>query len=100
MHFILHDWPDDVCEVMLARIVEAMKPGYSRLLINEIVMPTSGAYWEATGLDIVMMTQLCAYERTLQDWRRLLEDKAGLRIVQVWSSPKAIESVIECELIR
>ncbi|KAL6237197.1 O-methyltransferase [Aspergillus navahoensis] len=35
MHSILHDWPDGLCRKILARIVAAMKPGYSKLLVNE-----------------------------------------------------------------
>ncbi|KAJ2982221.1 hypothetical protein NQ176_g1534 [Zarea fungicola] len=98
LHFILHDWPDEVCETILSRIKEAMRPGYSRLLINEIVMPVVGAYWEATALDIMMMSQLCAQERTIKAWRQLVE-KVGLTIVQVWHNAKAVESVIECEVL-
>ncbi|KAL2020049.1 hypothetical protein VTK56DRAFT_8952 [Thermocarpiscus australiensis] len=68
MHSILHDWPDDVCRKILARLADAMKPGYSKLLIFECVIPRTGAYWEATAGDILMMTQLSALERTEDQW--------------------------------
>ncbi|RYP27378.1 hypothetical protein DL768_011246 [Monosporascus sp. mg162] len=55
MHSVLHDWPDETCMKILARITEAMKPGYSNLLINENVIPARGAYWESTALDVLMM---------------------------------------------
>ncbi|KAJ5488051.1 O-methyltransferase family 2 [Penicillium expansum] len=47
--FNRHNWSDDVCEIILARVKEAMKPGYSRLLINENVVPNTGVHWETTG---------------------------------------------------
>jgi hypothetical protein len=98
MHSCLHDWPDDVCEVILGRIKEAMTPGYSKLLINENVIPKTGAYWETSALDMVMLTLFCSKERTETDWYHLLEDLAGLKIVKIWSGGKGVESLIEVEL--
>ncbi|UPL02377.1 hypothetical protein LCI18_013311 [Fusarium solani-melongenae] len=98
MHSCLHDWPDDVCISILARVAEAMKPGYSKLLINENVIPPKGAYWETTALDMVMMTLFCSMERTEADWYNLIENLAGLKIVKIWSGGKGVESVLECEL--
>ncbi|KAH8900524.1 S-adenosyl-L-methionine-dependent methyltransferase [Thozetella sp. PMI_491] len=97
LHSILHDWPDDVCLSILSRVKEAMKPGYSRLLLNENVIPNQGAYWETTSLDMLMMTIFSSQERTQDHWRHLLEDLAGLKIVGIWSSEKGVESLIECE---
>jgi hypothetical protein len=37
MHSILHDWPDDVCHKILARLAEAMKPGYSNFLSSNVL---------------------------------------------------------------
>lgn len=98
MHSVLHDWPDDVCKNILARITEAMKPGYSKLLINENVIPSTGAYWESSALDMVMLTLFCSKERTEADWYHLLENVAGLKIVKIWAGGKGVESLIECEL--
>ncbi|OHW92252.1 catechol o-methyltransferase [Colletotrichum incanum] len=56
MHSCLHDWPDDVCAKILAQIKAAMRTGYSKLLINENVIPSTGAYWETSALDMVMLT--------------------------------------------
>ncbi|TLS29559.1 hypothetical protein PpBr36_01431 [Pyricularia pennisetigena] len=97
MHSVLHDWPDEVAAQILDRIKAAMTPGYSRLLINENVVPDSGAWWETTALDFMMMTLFCAKERTEADWRSLLEGN-GLKIVKIWSGGKGVESLIECEL--
>ncbi|KAK7402779.1 hypothetical protein QQX98_011459 [Neonectria punicea] len=97
IHSCLHDWPDSVCESILSRIYEAMKPGYSRLLINENVMPAKGTYWEKSSVDIVMMTLFSSRERSEADWYHLLERVAGFKIVKIWHGGKGVESLIECE---
>lgn len=100
MHSIMHDWPDDVCQKILAPLAAAMKPGYSKLLIFDVVIPDTGAYWEATAGDILMMTQLSAVERTEQQWHDLVEGSGlGLKLVKFWrGDSSAVENVIECEL--
>lgn len=101
MHSIMHDWPDDVCKKILAPLAEAMKPGYSKLLIFEVVIPRTGAYWEATAGDILMMTQLSALERTEDHWHQLIEESGlNLRIVNFWKCGQSdVENLIECELV-
>lgn len=100
MHSVLHDWPDDTSAQILARVKEAMQPGYSKLLINENVIPDCRAHWEATALDMMMLTLLSSRERTTEQWRHLIEEMAGLKIVRVWQSEggEGVESLIECEL--
>ncbi|RAL10943.1 S-adenosyl-L-methionine-dependent methyltransferase [Aspergillus homomorphus CBS 101889] len=97
LHSILHDWPDDTCRRILANLVAAMTPGYSKLLVNENVIPDTGAYWETTSLDLIMMS-VGSGERTEGQWRGLLES-AGLRIVKIWAAQRGVESLIECELV-
>ena len=41
MHLVLHDWPDEEARKILENLKPAMKPGYSRLLINDIVLTAS-----------------------------------------------------------
>ncbi|KAL2812683.1 S-adenosyl-L-methionine-dependent methyltransferase [Aspergillus cavernicola] len=96
MHSILHSWPDDHCSKILANLVAAMKPGYSKLLVNENVIPDTGAYWEATSLDFIMM-EIGSAERTERQWHALLE-LAGLKITKIWTAQPGVESLIECEL--
>lgn len=79
MHSVLHDWPDEVCTQILGRIAEVMKPGYSKILVNENVIPTRKAYWEATALGMVMLAGFSAKERTEADWFHFVEKLAGLR---------------------
>ncbi|KAK1479365.1 hypothetical protein CTAM01_14712 [Colletotrichum tamarilloi] len=101
MHSIMHDWPDDVCKKILASLAEAMKPGYSKLLIFEVVIPRTCAYWEATAGDILMMNQLSALERTEDHWHQLVEESGlNLRIVNFWKCGQShVENLIECELV-
>ena len=100
MHSILHDWPDDVCNQILRRLAEAMRPGYSKVLIFECVIPRTGAHWEATAEDLLMMMQMSALERTEDDWHRLVEGSGlGLKIVKFWKCARPdVETIIECEL--
>ncbi|KAK8073470.1 S-adenosyl-L-methionine-dependent methyltransferase [Apiospora phragmitis] len=95
LHSVLHDWPDDRAEVIVGRIKAAMRPGYSKLLINENVIPRTDAYWETSALDLVMLSQLSAQERTERDWRDLVEGRCGLAIVKIWSGGRGVESLIE-----
>jgi hypothetical protein len=73
-----------------------MEKEYSRLLINDYVLPETGCDLHHGLLDIAMMTLACGVERTEKQWRELL-DAAGLEIVKIWSSP-GVESVIETKL--
>lgn len=95
MHSILHDWNDEVCQRILTQVVKAMKHGYSKLLIEENVVPGTGAHWEITSLDLMMMT-LGAAERTEKEWRKLIES-AGLRIIKIWEGDRQSQSLIECQ---
>ena len=99
MHSVLHDWPDEVAAQILTRIKAAMKPGYSRILINENVIPLEKAQWEATALDIMMLTLLSSRERTQNDWEKLV-GMAGLRINKIYTAANGVESIIECELVE
>lgn len=97
MHSVLHDWNDETCVKILTQVISAMKPGYSKVLINENVIPETGAQWEATALDVMMLTLLASRERTRDNWDSLLS-QAGLKIVNVWTVANGVESLIECEL--
>ncbi|KAJ4308931.1 hypothetical protein N0V94_009154 [Neodidymelliopsis sp. IMI 364377] len=85
---------------ILKQIAGAMKRGYSKLLINENIIPDTEADWQATALDMMMMTLFASKERTLSDWRQLLESSGvGLKITRIWSVKHSQESLIECELV-
>ena len=88
----MHDWPDDKCIDILKNTVTGMEPGYSKLIINDIVLPDQGATRFAAQSDMNMLALLAAMERSETQWRQLLE-KAGLEVVKIW--PGVPESVIE-----
>ncbi|KAI1278297.1 S-adenosyl-L-methionine-dependent methyltransferase [Xylaria sp. FL0933] len=97
-HFVLHDWPDEEAIKIAMRVKEAMKPGYSKFLLHEHVVPPMNPDYEQTTLDLIMLTCLAGKERSLSQWSELLEKRCGLRIVKIWTPINGIESVIECEL--
>ncbi|KAL9612354.1 MAG: hypothetical protein Q9167_003041 [Letrouitia subvulpina] len=97
MHRILHDWPDDKCRDILRNQMPAMEKGYSRLLLNENVIPATGANWKITSLDMIMMTVLASTERTEQHWKELL-GSVGLKVTNIYSCEVGGESLIEAEL--
>ena len=94
LKYVLHDWPDDRCRQILAHLITAMQPGYSKLLINEAVLPDVGASWEQTSLDLYMMALASAMERTEGQWRRLLGGM-GLTVLGIWRGGDGTESLIE-----
>lgn len=89
---VLHNWADVRCEDILSHIRDAMVPGMSRLLINEVVVADTGASIQDTSLDVLMMALLAGKERTEKQWGDIL-GKVGLRITGVWH--KGHEGVIE-----
>lgn len=96
LHSVLHDWPDNVCKCILNQVAGAMKPGYSKLLIHENIIPSKGADWEVTALDMMMATMLSSKERTEKEWYALLETpELGLKISGIWKVDGA-ECLIEC----
>lgn len=60
-----------------------MTPGYSKLLLHEMIIPEVGASQFHAMLDMTMMAFNGGMERTKQQWTALLE-KAGLKVVQFW----------------
>ncbi|KAI0159564.1 S-adenosyl-L-methionine-dependent methyltransferase [Xylariaceae sp. FL1272] len=96
-HAVLHNWPDSDALTALRHIADAMKRGYSKLLIDDIVIPRIGASWIQTTMDVEMMSLCSAYERSEHMWTNLLT-KAGFRIVKIWKDGRGNESLIEAEL--
>ncbi len=74
-----------------------MRPGYSKLLVNEIIIPEVGASEFIVMCDLVMMALGGGMERTASHWTNLLAS-AGLRIEKIWTLNDRTESVIEAVL--
>jgi demethylsterigmatocystin 6-O-methyltransferase len=76
----MHDWPDDKAATILRNIRAAMGPD-SRVLIDDAVLPDTGANWKSAMADLAMMT-FAGKERTKYQWESLAES-AGLRVEQI-----------------
>lgn len=94
---VLHDWADEDCKRILGHVRDAMVRGYSRLLINEVVIPEVGASRLDTGVDMLMMASCGAKERTEKDWGEIITDVKGLKIEQVVRFSGG--AIIDCVLI-
>lgn len=97
MRCILHDWPDRACREILSNTAAAMREGYSKLLIDELVLPDTNVPPQGAFLDLSMMALETGAERTSGQWQDLLAS-AGLRIEKIWSTNAGLESVIEAEI--
>ena len=99
MHIVMHDWPDDKCREILRQIIPAMRPGYSKILLNEIVLPDRNCPADFAAADINMMSVLSGLERSRSHWIELVES-VGLEIVAVRESPfeEDSEGVVEAML--
>lgn len=73
-----------------------MKPGVSRLLISEIVLPDTGADVLSGWMDLTMMT-VSGSERTETHWARLLE-KSGLQLKKTYHAPGTNYGALEAYL--
>ncbi|KAL4789688.1 S-adenosyl-L-methionine-dependent methyltransferase [Aspergillus venezuelensis] len=94
MRNILHDWPDAECIAILKHTAAALAP-HSVILIDEMVIPNTGAHVHATQQDIALMSTLAALERTHDHWYSLVE-KAGLKINRIYTYTVSLrESIIE-----
>ena len=98
LHHILHDYSsDDECRRILKNILPAMKKGYSKLLIKDLVIPDRNAPWAFTAMDVGVMQSLSGQERTDLQWRNLF-DSVGLKVEGIWRHEKALDAVFEAVL--
>lgn len=97
LHSILHDWDDHHAQEILQHIRDAMLPGYSKLLINDVIMPTRRASRRDTSVNLHMMAKLGGRERTGEALSALVNG-LGLRVRKIWSSDSSETSILEAEL--
>lgn len=99
MKWIIHDWNDDECIQILKNCYEAMPKGAKLLMIDAVIPDNSqNKPHPAKLLDIVMMACITGRERTLSEFKELIE-KAGLRFSQLISIGMESKSIVECEKI-
>lgn len=98
LRYISHDWPQAIMIQILNHIRRAMKPGYSKVIINDWIVPADGASKLMTAQDFKMMATGGGMERT-QALHEEYIAAAGLKISGIWKADDDIsESVIECEI--
>ncbi|KAH7016086.1 putative O-methyltransferase [Microdochium trichocladiopsis] len=97
LHSILHDWDDDHAARILENLKPALKSGYSRVLLNEIVVSEEEPALAATAMDMMILGHLNVCERTEAHWRTIIEG-VGLRVINIYRYPGSAESLIEAEL--
>lgn len=73
-----------------------MRPGYSKLLINGIILQETGATYFEACKDFGMMAAMSAKERTLQQMIALAAE-AGLRFVGQHVGQNADNGIVEFE---
>jgi len=95
----LHDWPNPQCIQILSQLKPALKPGYSRILLDDIVIPEEKAGWFETSLDLLMMQVHSAQERREREWMDLVDGVGGLRVRRIWDLEGAVDKVIEIEAV-
>lgn len=97
MRNICHDWSDEQCHTILTNTAKAMEKGYSRLLIDDYVLPNTGAPVRGSSMDILMMMYASGMERMSSQWEKVL-DSSGLEIIKIWGTDSDHEQVIETQL--
>jgi hypothetical protein len=73
-----------------------MKPGTSRLLISESVLPEYDVDLESAWLDAVMMA-ISGAERTESQWQKIL-DESGFKLHNIYRAPGTNFAAIEAYL--
>ncbi|KAH8698162.1 O-methyltransferase-domain-containing protein, partial [Phaeosphaeriaceae sp. PMI808] len=92
---VLHDWPDKDCVNILTHARDAMKVGYSRLLISEIVLANQKCEPWIAAFDVTMMAVVRGKERSESEWEALISSTKGLVIEKIWEFGPKHESIIE-----
>lgn len=91
---VFHDWTDERSTTILTNLRDAMKPGYSRLLINDWVLPETGADVMPSWLDFAMGALVTSFERSEQQFHDLIDHVGGLKIEKIWGTQE-VDRVVE-----
>ncbi|KAE8166769.1 S-adenosyl-L-methionine-dependent methyltransferase [Aspergillus tamarii] len=94
---IFHDWSDDKARLIIKNLVPAMERGYSKVLMEEYIIPDKNARALEGMTDIAVMVFCSGLERTRQRFINLLES-AGLKVTKFWTREGDGQGIIEAEL--
>ena len=95
---ICHNWPASVCHTILSALREVMIPGYSKILIVNMILPDENVSLRAGEMDMVMLFLHSGSQRSAQEWRDLVKS-AGLEVVKLWYPPGDGDGVVEVQLL-
>lgn len=98
MHSILHDYNDEDALVILGHVKDAMIPGYSKLLIIDMMLPPSGPSRLEMAVDLQMLVMVAGKERTEEMFGQMFA-KAGIRVVKIWRHPSSVTSIAELAVV-
>ncbi|KAF2726271.1 S-adenosyl-L-methionine-dependent methyltransferase [Polychaeton citri CBS 116435] len=94
---ILHDWASPVCHEILTSLREAMTPGYSKLIVCNIILPEGNVPLRQSCLDVAMLYMHSGQQRTQEEFRELFET-AGLKVTKFWLPPGDGDGIVEAEV--
>lgn len=95
---ILHDWSDAKACSILRHVADAMTPGYSKLIVEELILADQGEGFRGAAMDMLMLMMVEGVERSMGQWRDMFES-VRLRISGVWRSVDGSECIMECEKV-
>ncbi|RMC06726.1 hypothetical protein DUI87_16170 [Hirundo rustica rustica] len=90
---ILHDWDDDKCKKLLAKVYKACKPGGGVLLVESLLNEDKSGPVETQLYSMNMLVQTEGKERTASEYSKLLE-AAGFGMIQVKRTGKLYDAVL------
>ena len=91
---ILHNWPADESIRILKNLCDAMTPGYSKILICDLILPDVGVTQREAALDWGMLTLHSGMERSKKQWMELAE-QAGLTVERFWMPPGEGDGIVQ-----
>ena len=96
-HNIYHNWSDEHYRTIFTNTAQSMEKGNSRILIDDYVLPNTGASYRGPSMDFLMLMYTSGIERTIREWVNLLES-CNLEIIKVWGVDSGHEQVIESQI--
>ncbi|ELK38062.1 Hydroxyindole O-methyltransferase [Myotis davidii] len=90
---VLHDWPDERCSHLLARVYEACKPGGGVLVVESLLDPDGRGPLTTQLYSLNMLVQTEGRERTPGQYRALLA-AAGFGDVQCKRTPGTYGAIL------
>ncbi|KAH6876328.1 S-adenosyl-L-methionine-dependent methyltransferase [Thelonectria olida] len=105
LKMILHDWPDKYAAKILTTLLPHLESGSRVLLVEAVAPPDTEALPFATlgrmmnGADLQMLNAFNSLERSLEDWKGLLNKvDERLKITYVSNLPGALHQFLEIRL--